>query len=97
MSASLTLRRAYFMDSSKWAAMISAMSSTSSSSMASGLSFLRLSRSMSFSMFSLMAYLHARWQISVISAPLKPWVYLARACKSTSLATGDFLRQALKI
>jgi hypothetical protein len=52
---------------------------------------------LTFSMFSLMAYLHARWQISVISAPLNPWVYLARAFKSTSLATGDFLRQALKI
>lgn len=25
-----------------------------------------------FSMFSLIAYLHARWHISVMSAPLKP-------------------------
>uniref|UniRef100_A0A8R7K034 Uncharacterized protein n=1 Tax=Triticum urartu TaxID=4572 RepID=A0A8R7K034_TRIUA len=65
--------------------------------MASGFSFRLLSFSMSFSMFSLMAYLHARWQISMMSAPLNPCVYLASAFRSTSLATGDFLRQALKI
>lgn len=50
-----------------------------------------------FSMFSLIAYLQERWQISVMSAPLKPRVYLASALKSTSLATGDFLKQDLKI
>lgn len=50
-----------------------------------------------FSMFSLMAYLQALWHISVISAPLKPWVYFARALKSTSFEIGDFLKQDLKI
>ncbi|MFS8012117.1 hypothetical protein Hanom_Chr14g01317011 [Helianthus anomalus] len=54
-------------------------------------------RILTFSMFSRMAYLHARWQISVMSAPLKPCVYLARARRSTSLEIGDFLNADLKI
>lgn len=45
--------------------------------------------SMSFSMFSRMAALHARWQISVMSAPEKPCVNLTRVSKSTSGAMGD--------
>eukprot|EP00898_Chlorokybus_atmophyticus_P005073 jgi/Chlat1/5567/Chrsp369S08998 len=97
MSASLTLRRAYFMASSKWAPRISGTSSTSSSSMESGFSALRFSRSMSFSMFSRMAYLQARWQISVISAPLNPCVYFARASRSTSGANGDLRNSRLEV
>ena len=42
----------------------------------------------------LMAYLQARWQISVMSAPEKPLVYLTSRSKSTSGATGD-LRSTL--
>lgn len=38
-------------------------------------------------MLSLMASLHARWQISVRSAPEKPLVILARKSKSTSCQT----------
>ena len=45
-------------------------------------------------MLSRMAYLTARWQISVISAPEKPWVTLDSRSMSTSGATGD-LRSAL--
>ena len=45
----------------------------------------------------LMAYLQARWQISVMSAPEKPLVCLTRASTSTSSATGDLRRTALKI
>lgn len=48
-------------------------------------------------MSSLIAYLQALWHISVISAPLKPCVCLARIARSTSFDTGDFLRQALNI
>ena len=45
----------------------------------------------------LMAYLQARWQISVMSAPEKPLVYLTSWARSTSGATGDLRRAALKI
>lgn len=143
MSASLTERRAYFMASSKWARVMQGTSSTSSS-MLSGLSASRFSRSISFSMFSLheclmlkfahsrhqhrarffmlrvrqpqgyerrwegggeglntgphlMAYLQALWQISVMSAPEKPLVYLTSWLMSTSGATGDLRRAAMKI
>ena len=53
--------------------------------------------SMSFSMLSRMAAFTARWQASVMSAPEKPCVYLTSRSKSTSGATGDLRRQALKI
>lgn len=52
--------------------------------MAEGLVCLSLSRRISFSMLSLMASLHARWQISVRSAPENPLVIFARKSKSTS-------------
>ena len=52
---------------------------------------------MSASMFSLMASLQARWQISVMSAPEKPLVTLARKLRSTSLARGDLRRLALRM
>jgi len=45
---------------------------------ADGLVCLSLSLRISFSMHSLMASLHARWQISVRSAPEKPLVIFAR-------------------
>jgi len=45
----------------------------------------------------LMAYLHARWQISVMSAPENPLVYLTSSAVSTSSATGDLRSTALKI
>ncbi len=45
----------------------------------------------------LMAYLQARWQISVMSAPEKPLVYLTSSAVSTSSATGDLRSTALKI
>ena len=45
----------------------------------------------------LMAYLQARWQISVMSAPENPLVYLTRRAVSTSSATGDLRSTALKI
>lgn len=51
---------------------------------ADGLVCLSLSLRISFSMLSLMASLHARWQISVRSAPEKPLVIFARKSKSTS-------------
>lgn len=54
---------------------------------ADGLVCLSLSLRISFSMLSLMASLHARWQISVRSAPEKPLVILARKSKSTSYQT----------
>ena len=63
----------------------------------SGFCAMARSRSISFSMLSRMAYLHARWQISVISAPEYPCVNLAKVSTSTSLAIGDFLKFALKI
>merc|ERR1719231_2021919 len=65
--------------------------------MRSGLSDFRRSRSMSFSMFSRIAYLHARWQISVMSAPEKPFVCLASVSRSRSSARGDLRRFALKM
>ncbi|RNA33076.1 ribosome biogenesis atpase rix7 [Brachionus plicatilis] len=52
---------------------------------------------MSFSIDSLIASLQARWQISVKSAPLKPWVALAKKSKSTSLEMGDFLKAAFRM
>lgn len=73
MSASLTDRRANFMASSKWARVMQGTSSRSSS-MRSGFSARRFSFSMSRSIDSRIAYLHARWQISVISAPENPFV-----------------------
>ena len=57
MSASLTERRAYFMASSKCALVMEGTGSGASSSMLSGFSTFARSRSMSFSMFSLIAYL----------------------------------------
>lgn len=51
---------------------------------ADGLVCLSLSLRISFSMLSLIASLHARWQISVRSAPEKPLVIFARKSKSTS-------------
>lgn len=51
---------------------------------ADGLVCRSLSLRISFSMLSLMASLHARWQISVRSAPEKPLVIFARKSKSTS-------------
>ena len=41
--------------------------------------------------------MQARWQISVMSAPEKPLVYLTSRSTSTSGATGDLRRTALKI
>jgi hypothetical protein len=57
MSASETERRAYFMASSKCARVMEGTGSGASSSMLSGFSALTRSRSMSFSMFSRIAYL----------------------------------------
>ena len=85
------------MASSKWAFVISGTGSGSSSCIASGSAARRCSRSMSRSMDSRMAYLQARWQISVMSAPLKPWVKRARVSMSTSPAMGDLRRAALKM
>ena len=45
----------------------------------------------------LMAYLHARWQISVMSAPEKPFVKRTRRSMSTPSSTGDLRRAALKM
>ena len=50
-----------------------------------------------FDFWYLMAYLQARWQISVMSAPEKPLVYLTSSAVSTSSATGDLRSTALKI
>lgn len=50
----------------------------------SGLAILFFCWRMSASIDSLMASLHARWQISVRSAPLKPCVERARKSRSTS-------------
>lgn len=97
MSASDTERRAYFIASSKCALVISGTGSASSSSMVSGFSARRFSRSMSRSMDSRMAYLQARWQISVMSAPEKPCVKRASVSMSTSAAMGDLRRFALKM
>ena len=44
-----------------------------------------------------MAYLQARWQISVMSAPEKPAVNLTSVSRSTSGATGDLRSTELKI
>lgn len=98
MSLSLTERLANFIASSKCPRVISGTRSSSSMpSMTSvPFSFISRSRFMSFSMHSRMANLHARWQISVISAPLKPCVVLAKNWMSTSLEIGD-LRRAAKI
>lgn len=52
--------------------------------MAEGLVCLSLSLRISLSMLSLIASLHARWQISVRSAPEKPLVIFARKSRSTS-------------
>ncbi len=41
--------------------------------------------------------MHARWQISVMSAPEKPLVYLTSRSWSTSGAMGDLRSTALKI
>ena len=43
------------------------------------------------------AHLQARWQISVMSAPEKPLVYLTSRSTSTSGATGLLRSTALKI
>ena len=45
----------------------------------------------------LMAYLQARWQISVMSAPEKPLVKRTSRSMSTPSSTGDFRRAALKM
>mmetsp|Transcript_30498 Transcript_30498/g.61459 ORF Transcript_30498/g.61459 Transcript_30498/m.61459 type:complete len:238 (-) Transcript_30498:649-1362(-) len=99
MSASETERRANFMASSKWRRVISGTGSTSStSSMASSP---RASRSrcrrMCFSMLSRIAYLHARWQISVKSAPENLAVARATSSMEISLASGDLRRHALRM
>ena len=45
----------------------------------------------------LMAYLQARWQISVMSAPEKPLVKRTSRSMSTPSSTGDLRRAALKM
>mmetsp|Transcript_37639 Transcript_37639/g.73535 ORF Transcript_37639/g.73535 Transcript_37639/m.73535 type:complete len:243 (+) Transcript_37639:349-1077(+) len=99
MSASDTLRLANFIDSSKCSLRISGTGSTSSpSSIASSpLASRSLCMRIVFSMLSLMAYLHERWQISVRSAPENLAVALASSSISTSLATGDLRRQDLRM
>ena len=79
-SLSLTERRANFIDSSKWALVISGTRSGISSvsialGLASALAARSFSCSISFSIDSRIASLAARWQISVRSAPLKPWTW----------------------
>jgi len=44
-----------------------------------------------------MAYLQARWQISVMSAPEKPLVCFTSRSTSTSGATGDFRNTACRM
>ena len=43
------------------------------------------------------AYLQARWQISTMSAPEKPFVKRTRRSMSTSGATGDLRKAAWKM
>ncbi|TNN54968.1 hypothetical protein EYF80_034836 [Liparis tanakae] len=62
--------------------------------MADGLVCLSLSLRISFSMHSLMASLHARWQISVRSAPEKPLVIFAN---SVTLLMGLLRRLAFRM
>lgn len=56
---------------------------------ASGFCALCFSRRISASIESRMASLHARWQTSVRSAPLKPWVTLAMYIRSMSCEDSD--------
>ena len=53
--------------------------------------------SRSSAMLSRIAPFTARWQISVMSAPEKPWVAWAMDSTSTSSATGLFRSAALKM
>ena len=93
MSLSLNDRLANFIVSSKWFRRISGTRSNSSvSTEVCPLRCRSFSRARSFSIDSRMTNLHAHWHISVKSGPLKPLVTLAKYCRSTSLAIGDFLK-----
>eukprot|EP00962_Isochrysis_galbana_P021853 scaffold6456_cov98-Isochrysis_galbana.AAC.4 len=84
-SAAETDLRAVSIASSKWErAILAHCSSTGRPAAAS-------------SMFCLMASLHARWQISVMSAPEKPSVRSAYSSRCTSSSSGDRRVHASKI
>jgi len=84
--------------SSKWALVIKGtVSNLSNSSFLSGFYSTYLYNKISASIDYLIAPFAAFWHNSQISAPLNPSAMFAKNFKSTSGATGDFLKFALNI